>query len=487
MLTNLQYFELCDIIISDQESFDYIIDDFDIRLIDVNKLDSDQYYNLCFKTIINTATDLLDVDNSKLSYNQYYKLCEYLITYNTFNSLMCIKSELLNDDDYYKFCEIGVKNCYDDYVLKCVDINKMSIQNYLTLAEYSINMNIKNMKGINTDIIENYNSLYIELCYNIIKNKPHILEYININNIYNNKIYYDLCELAIICDSMVLKYIDNINNVDIYYKLCNIAVKNNGVNLQYVDFHELNTDDTLYYNLCEIAISNSGLNLEYIKINPNETNYYYCLCELAVNNNGLSLQFVKENELDKDKYYDLCKIAINNNSESIKYVVVPIMYFDNINNVDIYYKLCKASIVKCGDNLQFINVDYIDKYYDLCKIGVNNIKEMKLLHIKDEKLTKSEYYDICMSFINFNCVNLAYIKIKNLTTMQYYNLCELSINKEGSSICYLTSVEIEFIGELNYYNLCMIAINENKVNLNCIKSQCLTPELYTSLLTIYNK
>ena len=347
-----------------------------------------------------------------------------------------------------------------------------------------------------------------------------------------NKIYVDLCTLALNKTGFALEYIDfeklpSKTRSQIYLNFCQIAVNNNEFSLRDIIFENLPQENraNIYADLCKKAINNNGSNINVIIFEnlpqENRANIYADLCKCAVNESRYCLADVNYDYLpDKNRaniYVDICKVALRENKDGddspphspLKYVHYDWLPLEN--RFEIYIDLCKEAIKQSGlfyldrhINYDVFPIENRDKIYlNLCKLAVSE-RGYSLGDINYDWLPQENrnqiYLYLCKEAINKDGSSIGYVELEKLPQENrnqiYFELCKHAINLGNHYCTPIAHIKYEWLPQenidKNYAELCNCFLDKDTdnflKNIRFVKLDKLTPEYKEQIcLHYFNK
>ena len=219
------------------------------------------------------------------------------------------------------------------------------------------------------------------------------------DNDCENMNFMEMCETAVQEDGYVLCCVpDKLKTRE----LCDMAVETDAEALKYVP-ENLKTKE-----MCVLAVNKNCLALEYAPENLKTKE----MCESAVTINGYALEFVPENLKTKE----MCELAVAKEGYALEFVP------ENLKTKEMY----DLAVAKGGYTLEFVPENLKTK--EMCELAV--AKEGYALEFVPENLKTKEMYDLAVAKGGYT---LRYVP-ENLKTKE---MCELAVAKEGYALEYV--------------------------------------------------
>ena len=228
-----QYFNIYKIALSDDAQKQYFLKNYKFILDrgktnNRNNLTDDQHLEMC-ELLFEKNISFRDIHNiicqsqNKLNFNQYYNICVQAITHKTqqnyfLDNFLLIINYFMDYNQYFDICELLFKKASD---FKIIEKNK-----------------------------------YLQICKLAVTNNGLVLQFIDKTILSNNYDYIEICELAVQQNGCTLKYVDkNKISKEAYLEICNIATDQNGFALKHVDNNILDKEE---FNKISIKVTNDS-------------------------------------------------------------------------------------------------------------------------------------------------------------------------------------------------------------------------------------
>lgn len=275
-------------------------------------------------------------------------------------------------------------------------------------------------------------------------------------NTQNTQNCVEAADVEVFDENFSLDYIDPQEySAEQYLQLCWDAVKQNADNFCFIDPSYFPGDDDhknrKYFEIAEFAISKDYFNINYVKFDfltyggglYDAKENYYELCTLAVEHrsvlNDRTLKYIKARHLELPQYLILVFKCLAVWVGNIKYIDPKFF------NKEVYFDIIKSLLKRSPFLLRRINIDLLPNknkdYFKLCKMVVENNKYDTIRYVQGNHLSKTEYYQLCLTAIHDSVGNICYIEAKHLTAEHYLECCRVIAKKR----CYLEVIEREFL------------------------------------------